>query len=230
MRVILLLALFSMFAFAQSDEKESFLSAWESNQSNNDSVEAFKKISDGKYYIKFKSLPYEGELILLTYEIEDMPYVPEESSFTKSGYVEVDIPEAMDDLVQKYSRTYHKWAQNNTLYFDSKAESWVTAEKFTASFRDDFDSSEGDLLVTIYEYWGYALIGIILYFLWSTIINNKRTKNAIARQEEVLEKSFKLSEESIAIQKKSIEESIELHKNTNKLLSDILMLIEKKKI
>ena len=70
MRIILLLMLFPIMAVASNGDRQGFLSAWENHQTNSETVEEFEKISEGKYYIKFKSLPYEGELILLTYEVE----------------------------------------------------------------------------------------------------------------------------------------------------------------
>ncbi|MFT6987252.1 MAG: hypothetical protein ACJAT7_003106 [Psychromonas sp.] len=228
MRVFLLLLLLPLYGNAQSADKESFLSAWEQNQSNSALVEDFRKISDGNYHIKFKNLPYEGELLLLTYDVESIPYGLEDSNFNTTGYVEIDIPGAMDELMQKYSRTYYKWAQNNVLYYDSKSGSWVSPEVYSSAYKDDTTSIGDAIYVTIFEYWSYALIGIILYFLWSTVVNNKRTKTAIKHQEEVLEKSLKLSEESIELQKKSIDECIKLHENTNKLLLQISNQIEPK--
>ncbi|MDI9244200.1 hypothetical protein [Marinobacter sp. CHS3-4] len=228
MRFFIFLMFFPMLAYSEAGDKNSFLAAWENHQRDSESVKEFRKLSNNKYHINFENLPYEGDLILLTYDVDEIPYGPKGSRFTKTGYVEVDIPDAMDELMQKYSRTYYKWAQNNTLYFDSNSKTWVDAQEYASSLGEDSTSIGDKLFVTIYEYWSYALIAIILYFLWSTIINNKRSKEAIEKQEKALEESLKLSEESIRQQKQSVAESIELHKETNRVLSKILEHVEKK--
>lgn len=228
--LLLIFLFFPLVSYCEIGDKESFLTAWEKRQSSSELVEVFQKVSDKTYHIKFATLPYEGELHLLIYEVEDIEYLPKNSSFTKTGYVEIDIPNEMSNLMEKYSRTYFKWAENNNLYFDSESQSWVSQKDYSSSVRAAGPSTSDKVFIAVFEYWSYALIVIILYFFWSTVVNTKRTKRAIKVQEDMLVKSLSISEESISIQKSAIQQSAELHKKTNETLLSILNEVKHRKM
>lgn len=86
-----------------SQEKESFLAAWENTQNNSEEVALFERLDEKKYRIKFTTLPYEGELLVFSYGVDDIDYGLGDSVYTKSGYVEVDLPGAPEDMMVKYN-------------------------------------------------------------------------------------------------------------------------------
>ena len=186
----------------QASDEASFIQAWEKLQETSKEVEVFTKTDEKKYHVKFTTLPYEGELHVLAVGVETFNSGSKENT---TGYVEIDLPAASDELMQKYSRTYYKWAQNNSLYFDEESKKWLTPEQYTNSLKVEPEESEiSPLFLIIFEYWNYLLILIILYFFISQVVNNRRIK------------------ESFEIQKQTSIEAIKLHNETNKLLKEIL--------
>lgn len=228
MKYIIFALLFSQLAFAEAGDKEHFLTSWEDMQVKSGVFETFTKVSDAEYNVKFKAIPYEGRLVILASDLQDNVSYGASDTFDKMGYVEVDLPGAPADLTEKYSRTYYKWAQNNTLYYNSKTATWVDAVEYSKSFRGKDGGLGFKLWTSILEYWSYILILIVLYFLWSTIVNNHRTKNALKTQEEAIKKSLELSEQSLNIQSEAIQTSRETHQRTNELLGEILEELRKR--
>lgn len=228
MRFFLILAmLLPTLAYAQSGDRQGFLVAWEAFQAQSDTVKEFRKLSDGKYHIKFTTLPYEGELTLLVYDVEDYEHAIRGSAITKTGYAEVDLSDSAEDLIEKYGRTYYKWAQLNNLYFDSESEKWLTSNQYTDLMSDEANSRSGRFLSALSDYSGFVLFGILLYFLWATILSDRRAKQSIKLQQEGIEKSKEWAEESLRLQKTSIDESIALQKQANQTLSSILEKLDK---
>ncbi|MFO1389409.1 hypothetical protein [Cellvibrio sp.] len=228
MKYLLFAIFFAQLAFAEAGDKEHFLKSWEEMQSKSGAFETFTKVSDSEYNVKFKTIPYEGTLKILVSDVQESPSYGNADGFSKMGYVEVDLPGAPADLTEKYSRTYYKWAQNNTLYYNSKTATWVDATEYSKSFKNKEGSFGFKLWTSVLEYWSYILILIVLYFLWSTIVNNLRTKNALKNQEEAIKKSLQLSEQSLQIQSQAIQSSSEAHQRTNELLGEILEELKKR--
>lgn len=197
-------------------------------QTKSGAFESFTKVSDSEYTVKFKTIPYEGTLKILASDVQESPSYGNADGFSKMGYVEVDLPGAPADLTEKYSRTYYKWAQNNTLYYNSKTATWVDATEYSKSFKNKDGSFGFKLWTSILEYWSYILILIVLYFLWSTIVNNHRTKNALKNQEEAVKKSLELSEQSLQTQNQAVQSAREAHQRTNELLGEILEELKKR--
>jgi hypothetical protein len=229
MKYTLLLLLFlPMITLAEPGDRGHFIEAWEAIQKNSALVESFDKVDDGEYLIKFKHIPYEGPLVLLTADVENNPPYGMATQFTKTGFVEIDLPGAMDNILQKYSRSFHKWAQHNTLHFDATRNLWVDQEAFTAAFMEDKDAFDGGVAFSILEYWDYILAAILFYFLWSAVISNKRTKSALKLQEEAFKKSIELSETSIQLQTQALDAGRTAHEKTNHLLAELLAEIKAK--
>lgn len=228
MKYLIFALFFSQLALAEAGDKEHFLKSWEEIQSKSGAFETFTKVSDSEYNIKFKSIPYEGTLVILASDVQDNPSYSDSDGFGKMGYVEVDLPGAPADLTEKYSRTYYKWAQSNTLYYNSKTATWVDATEYSKSFKNKEGGIGFKLWTSIFEYWSYILILIMLYFLWSTIVNNHRTKKALKNQEEAIRKSLEISEQSLQIQSQAIQSGRESHQKTNELLAEILEELRKR--
>lgn len=209
----ILLLLISNLSYAQN--KESFLAAWENIQKNSEQVESFENTEKGRYKIKFTTLPFEGELVVLDYDVEDRPFVGTNKSYTKTGYVEVDLVGAPENMMTKYSRSYHKWIATNNLYFNSVTSTWVTVKKFNKDFvARRKDRWSGNLSYILLENWVYILPAIILFLLFSLILNSKRLKGLVKNHN----KAMLDMQASIAMQN----EGVKLHKETNEILVNIL--------
>jgi len=215
----LLLLFISTSLLAKPGDKDDFLSAWEKIQTNNSQVESFEKLSDLKYKIKFSNLPYEGELVIVAYDVETFDYnFTGESNFNKTGYVETNLPDTLEELAVKYSRTYYKWAEFNTLYFNKKTQQWVGQKQFNNYLlSDEYDQNSGELF-WLWEYWDYLLALIIIYFVISSVLGNKKIKESIELQKESVEQANKLSKASM----EAIEKSLGQHEKTNELLAELL--------
>lgn len=197
-------------------EEEDFILAWESIQSGHSEVESFEKIEDRKYKVKFKTLPFEGELIVLAYDVEDVDFVMEGSPFSKSGYVEIDLVGFSDESMSKYSRSYYKWAQDNELHFDSINNQWVTSKEYRLALSNSVNTDDAlpsKFFLILIEYWNYVLVGIILYFFFSQISNSKRAKESVQYQQKAID--------DMANTKLLMQQSLDMHKETNRLLESI---------
>lgn len=227
MRLILLLLLLPLTVLAASNNAEDFLKAWENNQANHPAVTSFEKISDGKYQIEFSKLPYKGELLLLSYDVDSVGYLPENSHFNKIGYATIDLPNQLDTLIQKYNRLYYKWAQGNTLYFNEHSQTWENQAAYLASFKTDINAPKPSIWARIFKYWDVLFIAMMLYFLWSTFIGNRRAKASVEHQKQSTEALFAQNHEATERQKQAIDDTLELQKETNQLLKDILDALNK---
>jgi len=223
---ILALFLFSTSVFAEAGDKRDFLLAWEKIQSSNSQVESFEKIDDLKYKIKFTSLPYEGELVVVAYDVETFEFsTTGESDFNKTGYVEIDLPDALEELAVKYSRTYYKWAESNTLYYNQKTQEWISQKQYNEYLMNEGSEETFGALFWLWEYWSYILVFIILYFFVSSVLGNKKIKESLDLQKESVEQANILSKASM----EAIEKSLSQHERTNELLVELIEEVKKQK-
>ena len=218
--IILLALSFSAFS-AFSSDRENLLLAWENIQKNQPQVESFQKVSDGKYKIKFSVLPYDGELVVLTYDTEDVNFdFIKDNPFSKRGYVNVDLVDADEKTLNKYGRSYFKWIQSNTLYLNMETKKWVSSEEYTNYITEATkEKTQNNVLFFLSGYWDYILLIIFAYFIFTGISGNKLFK-----------KSLKMQSDSVADMeqiKKVQDEAITLHKETNQLLREMLDELKK---
>jgi len=212
--LLLLLLAFSMQTLA-NEQKATLLEAWENLQKNSSDIEQFKKISDKKYWIKFATLPYEGELVVLAYNVEDVDFAPEGSPYTKTGYVEVDLVDASAERIAKYARTYSKWGQNNTFFLNDVTGKWDTLQTWQKQLEMDLEeNTPSSWLLNILEYWDYLFAALIIYFFFTMVFGNKHMKESITLQKKAMD-DFDQT-------KRYMEESRMLHGKTNQLLAEIL--------
>ncbi len=222
MKHILPFILLLLTSVVFADDRQDFLKAWESVQKNSSEVRDFSSIKDNYYHIKFKNLPFEGELHVLAYEVEDMPSPMDSLTYSKMGYVEYELVGAPADMRSKYARTFQKWAKNNTLYFDEKLSKWDSYEEFSQQLMNGNGMDKVALypsLLTFFDYWDYLLIVILIYFFFSQIVNSKRAKDSVAMQKKALE--------DMERNKVWMQQSIEMQKQNNQLLADILEAMKK---
>ena len=215
----MLLYMISLTASA-NDPKAGLLQAWETLQSTSVELEAFRKISDKKYWVKFSSLPYEGELAILAYGTEEVNYGGlDRIPYSLTGYVEVDLVDASSEETAKYARTLAKWQQSNTLFYNQETRAWESYQAYRETLQqqtDELAPSSGLLLV--FEYAEYILFAVLFYFLYVVINNNTRVKKSIALQEQALT--------DVEASKRIMKESLVLQRETNQLLQEILRSVQ----
>lgn len=215
----LLLLVFSFYA--QGSERDDLLQAWENIQTTNPQVKTFEKISDGKYKIKFAVLPYDGEVDVLTYDTEDLNYdFIKDNPYSKRGYVNVDLVNSDEKTLAKYGRSYYNWVQSNTLYLDKRSGKWVSSQEYNKYIVNATrEKSQGGILSFLADYWDFILLFIIIYFIFSAVLGGRQLRKSVKMQAEAvkdMDKSRQVQDEAIA-----------LHKETNKLLGEILEELRK---
>lgn len=121
-------------------------------------------------------------------------------------------------MAVKYGRSYYKWFADNTLYFNNETGLWdsekVYGEHFEKIVTDGF-------WFTILGYLDYILPLILVFFLYSVFINNKRVKDSVKSQREAIS--------SIDITMAQQNKAMELHEQTNQILLDILNELKARK-
>lgn len=203
-----------------ADPRAGLLQAWEDLQANSAEVEVFRKIADGKYWIGFSNLPYEGELVVLAYDTEEMDFGGFESiPYSLTGYVEVDLVDAAAEETAKYARSLGKWQQSNTLFFNRETQTWDSYKAYRSKLqRQTEDLAPGSGLLMLFGYGQYILLGLILYFLYVAASNDRRVKKSIALQEQALA--------NVEASKRLMREGLSLQRESNQLLQQVLREIQ----
>lgn len=220
-RVLLVLLWISCAPALAEDLKTSLLQAWENLQAKSAEVAEFRKLAERKYWIKFVTLPYEGELLVLAYDTEDFSLGMTEIPYTKLGYVEVDLVDASSEEIAKYARTHSKWAQNNTFYYNQESGAW---EGF-AEYRERLEQETEDLapsswILTLFENGHILLLAILLYFVYVAFASDRRVKKSMALQQKAMA--------DFDITTRYMKESMQLQKEANALLEQILEELKKR--
>lgn len=215
--------LFLIFSFsAYGSDRDNLIAAWENIQKSHKYVESFEKKGDGKYKIKFSILPYDGELAVLTYDVEDIEYnFLKDSPYSKRGYVSVDLSDANENTLAKYGRPYYKWFESNTLYFNKESGSWVESTVYNKYVSDATKkNAEGSVWFFLAGYWEIILLIIFAYLVITSISGGRLFKKSIKMQSDAVT--------DMEYFKKGQEEAIKLHNETNRLLNDILTELKDK--
>ncbi|TWI67216.1 hypothetical protein LZ24_02748 [Desulfobotulus alkaliphilus] len=210
--LLAVLALTSTTSFSQ--DRESLLKAWENIQRQHSEVAKFDTSeTPGEYTIKFEQIPFEGNLRVLVYGVEEFPDIYG-GGITKTGYVEVELVGMASEELTKYGRPYYKWLQSNSLFFDNSAQLWISAEEYSQLQHELAESAmPSNTKMFFWEYSNYILVAIVLYFFITSFGNNKKMKLSIEAQKRAEEKI----NESIKTQHVALEEA----KQQTELLREI---------
>ena len=209
------------FHLMADESRESLLLAWEVVQKNSSEVAEFERLEDKRYRIRFAHMPYAGELKVLAFNSEKMKSPLGNSPYSHSGYVEVDLVGTTSDEISKFSRSYGQWLRTNTLFYNQETQtwdSWSTYREFLEQAEEELGSRSGGLLL-ILDYLPVVFFIIVLYFVVATIRNNKSMKQSLTVQKRAVE-DYKVVE-------RLSRESIELQKENNALLAEVLAELKK---
>ncbi len=193
--------------------EESLLSAWEDFQKNDSKTLVFKKLSSDRYRFKTDRFPFNGELRVLNLTIDEQ-VSGFEGGFIM-GIVEVELLDLPEDFLDKYSYSYSSWIQNNVLYYDKENEEWLSAKDYYAKAREKIPSGFFMDILNYLPFLFLIFIVVIFIIVFNVQKKNKRyldfARDLSLKEAEFVEKTYKLAQKS------------------NKLLSEILKELKKKK-
>lgn len=206
--ITLLFCFISSLAHSDDFSKESFINAWQSKQLAGKHIESLTEKDIDLFEVKFSKLPYEGELKILSVELEEFNDI--DGEIGGYGFAEIDLVDAPNDFITKYENTFYKWKESNTLYFNKVSGTWITAEDYRSHLKDQ-PQQNINWLWSILNYWDLILAFILFYFVISQFTNNRK-----------INKSLEIQQQALEHQIESINKASALHKQTNDLLKELI--------
>lgn len=82
-----------------------------------------------------QAVPFDGELVVRNVVLEDFPSFNHEERFS-TGTVRVELQGVNEEFHQTFAASYGKWITGNTLYWDPKAQHWLTSEQYFQPVRE----------------------------------------------------------------------------------------------
>jgi hypothetical protein len=200
---------------AAGPDEASLVAAWEAALRADPTTEVLLKTAEKTYHFKTKLFPFDGELRVLNALIQD--YGDEESmpGFA-TGSVEVELVGFTQEQMTRYARSYAYWYQLHTLFFDHRAERWLTAKEYRSAAMAKFPGAGRNSFVAWLgqNYFLLILVLLALFLWWLTKKSGRQVKSALARQDEAME----ITRRSIALSEKAVQ----LNEEANRLLQEIL--------
>lgn len=195
----------------------SLIAAWEAVQKNDPKTQVFERVEPGVYQFHTGRFPYEGTLRVVGVTIDEMPMVGEDG--WAMGIVEVELADLPDDFFMKHSRSYGVWEQGNILYFDPKAEAWVTPKQM----QERVNERAGGGLCWL-SWSGYFWVGILAVAIAFLVVvakkANKQMNRAMSAQDRVLADHQRVVELS--------ERAVRLSEDSNRVLKEILEVMKQR--
>jgi|GEM_PF-5261220 len=106
--------------------RAELIAHWESSIKENPHTLQFEKTEDaGVYAYATDFFPYKGRLRLLNAVI-----VPDSDTYyddVYGGIIELELVNADDAFLKKFSRSYYAWGEQNNFYFDAQNNVWFPA-------------------------------------------------------------------------------------------------------
>jgi cbb3-type cytochrome oxidase subunit 3 len=193
--------------------EESLIEAWESFQKRDSKTLIFEKISKNHYRFKTERFPFDGELKILNVTVDKQT-----SSFEGGfilGVVEIELINLPKDFLEKYSYSYSAWIQDNILYYDTEEEKWLSDDEYYGRMKEKIPTS---FFLDILNYLPFLFLLFIIFILIIAFNIQKKNKRYLDYAHDLSEKQMQLIEKSLKMEQKS-----------NKLLSEILKELRKKK-
>lgn len=208
-----------------SDEKTEagLIAAWEQEQKSDLTTIKFEKTKDRQYHFSTKRFPFDGELLVRNVVLEDYPGVNQDGIST--GTVEVELQGVNEEFHRTFAASYGKWITGNTLYWDPKAQHWLTSEQYFQQVRERIPKQIVWPTLVSFGWFGIllAIFGGLFFSLWR---NQKRMKVISQRSErslQISERNGQLAERNAQI----FEQSLKLQEQNAKLFQDILEELKK---
>lgn len=211
----LLIAAFSILLFQPSlaaPDRASLLSAWAEAMTTLPSTLAFEERDDGGYHLADDSLPYEGEVRVVSSIVRPVP-MAESTGFTHTGLVEFELVDLPAEL--RESQSYYYWlADRQMLYYSDADDGWLASAQYQAALQTSYEEpyAFGPLSFMLnYGIWVVLLALLLWVFLTlsrqqrkaRTLMDETASINEMAREN--IERSAEIQQESIEITRKVLE-------------------------
>src|SRR5215472_10857444 len=208
---------------SEQKTEAGLIAAWAQRQKSDPTTIKFEKTKDRQYHFATKRFPFDGELLVRNVVLEDYPGVNQDGIST--GTVEVELQGVNEEFHRTFAASYGKWITGNTLYWDSKAQHWLTSEQYFQQVRERIPKQMVWPALFSFGWLGILLVifGGLFFSLWR---NNKRIKVISQRSErslQISERNGQLAERNSQI----FEQSIKLQEQNAKLFQDILEELKK---
>jgi cell division protein FtsB len=219
---LLFSALAILSARAQRSE-EGLLAVWEQAQKNDSSTVKFERVKDRQYHFATKHFPFDGDLLVRNVVIEDFSAVNQNG--ISMGTVEVELQGVTDDFHRTFARSYAQWNMSNTLYWDPKAQQWLTSEKYFQQVRTRIPTQA--MWPALMGFGWLGILVLIFAFLFFSLWRyNSKIKAITQRSERTLqisERNGQIAERNAQI----FEQSFKLQQENAKVFQEILAELKK---
>jgi hypothetical protein len=207
---VLLLLLPAWPAPAVEPTEASLLAAWEAAQRADPKTAAFARLGDGRYSFETTRFPFNGELAVLTVNLEDVDLPGSDGAVM--GVIEAELVGAPADLMSRHAVSYGSWHAGNVMYFDREAGRWLTAREWQRVLQKRYRPWGG--LLSFGNALFIGLLVVLIVVLWRTTRRaGTQFKSAMSAQERALADQ----QESLAMMRRSLE----LAEESTRLLRDI---------
>jgi len=199
------------------------ITAWEQEQKSDPTTIKFEKTKDRQYHFATKRFPFDGDLLVRNVLLEDYPSVNQDGIST--GTIEVELQDVTDDFHRTFATSYAKWSTGNTLYWDPKAQHWLTQEQYFQQVRERIPRQMVWPSLFSFGWFGILLLifGGLFFSLWR---NTKRMKVINQRSErslQISERNGQLAERNAQI----FDQSLKIQEQNAKLFQEILEELKK---
>ncbi len=228
---VLLIALScSTISFASPD-RESLIAAWEQRFAEMPDTEEFEALGDDRYRIKDTGLPYEGELSIIGVLLQPIDSPGYTTGFSTMGMVEFELAELPAE--RKASQSYYYWLNaRQMLYYSDDEQRWVDSQAYTQALTTRYQPPMAlGVMSFMLNYGIWILLIALVVFVF--IGFKRQTGKAHALMDDSADINRKARENldrSEAMQKEVLEisrESQQLHRETNRLLGEILAKLQR---
>lgn len=227
---MLLVALsFATSSFANPD-RESLISAWEQRLSEMPGTEELEALGNDRYRLKDTDLPYEGELIIIGVLLHLIDSPGYSTGFSTMGMVEFELADLQPE--RKGSQSYYYWLNaRQMLYYSDDEQRWVDSQAYTQALTTRYEAPMSLGVMSFMLNYGIWLL-LIALIVFIFIGFKRQTGKAHALMDDsadINRQARKNLDRSEVMQKEVLEitrESQQLHRETNRLLAQILAKLQ----
>lgn len=206
-------------------DRDSLVAAWAEAMAGMPGTETFEARDDGRYYLADESLPYEGEVRIVSSLVRPADVMTESSDFTHTGMVEfelIDLPQE-----RRENQSYYYWlSDRQSLYYSADADAWLSPADYRVALQESYGPppSFGPLSFMLnYGIWAFLLL--LLAWVFLTLNKHQRkAKNMMDETVAINEMARENIERSAEIQQESIEitrKVLEIQQTNQRLLEQI---------
>jgi len=223
--LILLLVALPPVVHAEPD-RDSLIEAWEAHIASLPGTQSFESKGDGLYSIEDTDLPYQGDLRLIGALLRPVESAGFETGFSQFGMVEFELTDLPPE--RQGSQSYYYWiADRQTLHFSDEQQQWLSPQAYQQAITEMYqpDMSFGPLSFMLnYGIW-ILLVALIIFVFAAVKRQTGKARSLMDESSDINKRARENLDRGEAMQKEVLEisrSSQELHRETNRLLSEIL--------